>query len=67
MTEKLRLRYRLPNAVKTIQRLIDRRQTVQEVISFLARMDSADVNELSLDNVEIPPEESFDGFYESKG
>jgi hypothetical protein len=66
MTEKLRLKYRLPNAAKTKQRLIDRGQTVQEMISFIARMDGVDVNELSLDDAEIPPEESFDRSYESK-
>jgi serine/threonine protein kinase len=36
------------------------------MISFIARMDGADVNELSLNDGEIPPEESFDGFYESR-
>jgi hypothetical protein len=65
-TEKLRVKCRLPNAARIKQRMIDRGQTVQEVISFIARMDRADVNELLLDEVAIPPEESFDAFYESK-
>jgi hypothetical protein len=66
MGEKLRLRYSLPNAATAKLRLIDRGKTVQEVISFIAKVDRSDVNELFLDDAELPPDESFDGFYESK-
>jgi hypothetical protein len=39
---------------------------MQEVISFIAKMDHTDINELSLDDTALPPDESFDDFYESK-
>jgi hypothetical protein len=66
MTAKLRVRYRLPNAATATLRMIDRGQSVQEVISFIARLDRSDLNTLFLDDAELPPDESFDAFYESK-
>jgi hypothetical protein len=36
------------------------------VISFIAKVDGSDINELFLDDAELPPDESFNGFYESK-
>jgi hypothetical protein len=39
---------------------------MQEVISFIAKKDHADINEPSLDDTALPPDESFDDFYESK-
>jgi hypothetical protein len=39
---------------------------MQEVISFIVKMHRADINEPWLDNIALPPDESFDYFYESK-
>jgi hypothetical protein len=46
--------------------MIDRGQTVQEVISPIWKVDRSDVNTLFLDDAELPPHEPFDAFYELK-
>jgi hypothetical protein len=39
--------------------MIDRGQAVQEVISFIAKLDRSDLNTLFLDDTELPPDESL--------
>jgi hypothetical protein len=36
------------------------------VIALIARLENADINQLSLDGTVLPPDESFDDFYQSK-
>jgi hypothetical protein len=63
---KLQVTYTVPNFPSAKARMIGRDQTVQEVISLIARMDNADVDQLSLGDTVLPPDQSFDDFYESK-
>jgi hypothetical protein len=58
--------YTVPNFPSTKARMIGRDQTVQEVISLIAMMDNADIDQLVLNDMQLPPDESFDDFYQSK-
>jgi hypothetical protein len=66
MTSKLRVKYKMSNAATGRLRMVNRGQTVQEVISFIGQIEGLDINKLSLDGFRLAPDDLFDDFYESK-
>jgi hypothetical protein len=63
---KFRVKYLVPNATANTMRGIAPGQTVGDVIALIARADSADIDQLSLDGCRLPHDELFDDHYESK-
>jgi hypothetical protein len=60
------MKHMVPNFPRAKARWIGRGQTVQEVIALIARLENAAINQLSLDGTVLPPDGSFDDFYQSK-
>jgi hypothetical protein len=65
MASKLRLKYVFPNTARGRFRTVARGQTVQQGISFITRMDGADIDRVTLDDCQLAPDVLFDNFYNS--
>jgi hypothetical protein len=59
MSETVRLKYSVPGCTAKKMRTIDLNQTIREVIFTIAKLDSVDVDELSLENCVLPGDEAF--------
>jgi hypothetical protein len=69
VTSALKLRYTIPKPPDPKkpwqERMISRGETVQEVISFIAKTESANINTVWLGDIVLWAYESFDDYYES--